>query len=91
MAERIKKYPDSLQTAILLRAIGDKGFESLYEQYKGARKSREATPPNEKQIRLANLAVKFGMNKAASMAGVSAYKVDYALSRVGAWHYRHKN
>lgn len=41
-----RKHISALQTDILIRALGEKGFESIYEQYHAAHlRTRQATPP----------------------------------------------
>lgn len=81
----------TLQVAILKRALGDKGFESLHEQYVAARhRGKVLTPPSASQMRLASLYKKVGRAEAAKQAGVDATKVDFAVSRVSRWNFLNK-
>ena len=78
----------AIQVSILKRALGDKGFEDVYQQYCEARYSkRNSQPPTDKQIRLAELAKKVGPSKAARQVGAARSVVDYAISRVARYNY----
>lgn len=78
----------TLNENVLRRALGDKGFEEIYQQYCDARQNgRSATPPTAAHIRLANLVRKHGAKKAGEMAGVPTSTADYALSRVARWEW----
>lgn len=80
-----------MQASILKRALGDKGFEELVEQYRGAslRNSKDGKP-SENQIRLASLGKKLGAKEAAKKAGVSPFVVDYAMNRVARYEWLNK-
>lgn len=83
-----KQYVGSMQSKILLRALGEKGFESLLEQYRNAyQRMRRTTPPNSNQIRIASLVKKVGMRKASEQLDIPITKVDYAVSRVASYKY----
>lgn len=83
-----RKHITALQTDILLRALGEKGFESLYEQYHAAHKhTRQSTPPHANQIRIASLAKKVGIKEAATQLHIEVTVVDYAVRRVARYKY----
>lgn len=86
------KFPIALHTDILLRALGEKGVEHLFEQYVGARKRVYMhKKPDEKQVRLARLAVNIGIKEAAKSVGVSPNSALSALRQVSVWHFRKNN
>jgi hypothetical protein len=77
-----------MQVSILKKALGDRGFESLVEQYRNVsmRRSRDEAP-TASQIRLASLGKTLGAKEAARQAGVSPNKVDYAMNRVARYEW----
>ena len=88
----MEKSKKTLVAEIIIRAIGQKGFDSLYEQYKNARfnsgPNRDIQPPTSSQLRLASLVKKEGSYKvAAQKAGVDTKVVYQAVNRVSRWNY----
>lgn len=89
-----REYPGQLQTEIVLRALGEKGFKELIEAYRAAclRVSR-TQPPTESQIRLANLVRDFGFAEAMKKTGLheeDRTKVNNAVNRVARWNFLKK-
>ena len=81
----------ALQISILKRALGDKGFADLVEQYRNASDRRNRNePPSAKHIHLASLGKKFGPKEAGRQAGVSPLSVDYAMNRVARYEWLNK-
>lgn len=81
------KYISALQSEIVIRAIGEKEFIALYEKYRDARIYKPTTPPNPNQIRIASLAKKIGIRKAAEQLKLTPAAVDYAVDRVASYKY----
>lgn len=81
------RMPKVFQVEILLRALGEKGLDSLYDQYKEhSMKVRVLAEPSEKDVRVYNLVRKEkSIGKVAKMLGVTVGKVYGSLARVGAY------
>lgn len=77
----------ALQSYILVRALGEKGFKDIYEQYKNARKNAHGEPPSEKAVRLAGLVKKHGYKKASQMVGVDVVTAYSAVSSVSRYNF----
>lgn len=78
----------TLQANILRRALGDKGFDSIIEQYKEARlRGRTVRKPsqNDQRIYQRFLALKSLRQTAEAFPGVTEAKVAGAITRVAAW------
>lgn len=76
----------TLQTSVLVRALGEKGYKSIEEQYIGARlRSKTTTRPTDKQIRLASLVKKVGYKDAAKQVGTDVSQAYSAVGRVSKW------
>lgn len=80
--------PNAFQTAILERAIGAKGVQDLFEQYRNVRKNRiYAREPSQKDIRIANVAKKMGFSSAARELGITVPEVYSAFGRTAKWNF----
>lgn len=81
------KAPKSMQSSILKRALGDKGFDSVVEQYIEARKSqRELRKPSQNDLKIVGvLKQQRSIGRTAKSLGISTYKVFSAIGRVSAY------
>lgn len=83
-----KQHISTMQTEILIRALGVKEFESLFEQYRNSyKREKRNTPPNPNQIRIASLVKKVGIRKTSEQLQIPIPKVCYAVSRVASYKY----